>query len=105
MKPEYIHILITASVGSVLGTLLKSVTRPEPHFGSWLLQSFVALSVGILIGGAIAQYFHLEGFMSVTAGAVSAYLSEEAIKFLQARGRRLAHGELPLSNREGGEDA
>jgi hypothetical protein len=105
MKPEYLHILITASGGAVVGTLLRSLTRPEPDFPSWLLQSFIALTIGILAGGAIAQYFHLEGFMSVAAGAVSAYLSEEGIKFLQARGRRFAGGELPLSRSEGGEDA
>jgi hypothetical protein len=97
MDPKLIDILVWSSSGAALGTLWRALTRPETHPGKRFVQGFLGLSVGILVGGAIIQYFNLTGYLAAGAGAVCAYLSEEGLRFLQLRGAKLKEGKIDVS--------
>jgi hypothetical protein len=103
MKLDITTILMLLG-GSALGTLVKSVLRPEPHVGRWLLQAFIAMAIGIVVGGAVIEYFRLAGFQAAAAGAAFALISEEVVRGLQARGRRVAKGDFSVGPEEGGND-
>jgi hypothetical protein len=103
MKLDITTILMLLG-GSALGTLVKSVLRPEPHFGRWLLQAFIAMAIGIVAGGAVIEYFRLDGFQAAAAGAAFALISEEVVRGLQARGRRVARGDFSGGPAEGGNE-
>lgn len=100
MKLDLTTILMLLG-GSAVGTLIKSVLRPEPHFWRWLLQALVAMFVGVVAGGAVIEYFALEGFRAAAAGAGFALISEEIVRGLQARGRRVAKGDFSIKPEPG----
>ena len=97
MDPKLVDILVWSVSGSTLGTLWRALTRPEGSPFRWFAQVFVSLSVGILAGGAIIQYLDLTGYVAAGAGAVCAFLSEEVLRFLQLRGKKLENGKVDLS--------
>jgi len=97
MDPKLVDILVWSVSGSTLGTLWRALTRPEVSPFRWFAQVFVSLSVGILAGGAIIQYLELTGYVAAGAGAVCAFLSEEVLRFLQLRGKKLENGKVDLS--------
>lgn len=97
MDPKFFDILVWSVSGSTLGTLWRALTRPEPSPLRWAVQVFLSLTVGILVGGAIIQYLNLTGYVAAGAGAVCAFLSEEVLRFLQLRGRKLEKGKVDLS--------
>lgn len=84
-------------VGACLGTLIKSLRSPERHIGRWVVQVLIALAVGVIAGGAVIEYFGFEGFRAAAAGAVFALLSEEIVRGVQSRGRRVARGDFTMS--------
>jgi hypothetical protein len=97
MDPKFYEILIWSVSGSTLGTLWRAMTRPETSPLRWFVQVFVSLSVGILAGGAIIQHMDLTGYVAAGAGAVCAFLSEEVLRFIQMRGRKLEDGKIDVS--------
>lgn len=99
-----IEAIVLLVVGSALGTLVKSVTRPEPKLGRWFMQVVVAMTVGMLLGGAIIEWFRLGGMMAAAVAAGCALISEEIVKGVQARGRRVAKGDFSAIKPEDGDD-
>jgi hypothetical protein len=97
MDPKLIDIMVWSVAGSTLGTLWRAMTRPESSPFRWFAQVFVSLSVGILVGGAIIQHMELTGYVAAGAGAVCAFLSEEVLRFIQLRGRKLENGKVDVS--------
>lgn len=104
LDPQLVEIFTWVSSGAALGTLWRALTRPEPNVTEWLIQSFVALTVGIIIGCAATQYFSLTGFVSTAAGAVCSFLSEEVLRGLRVRGRGIQKGQIDLSLQGKGDD-
>lgn len=96
MDPKFIDIFVWSVSGSTLGTLWRAMTRPESSAMRWFVQVFISLTVGILVGGALIQHFKLEGYVAAGAGAVCAFLSEEVLRFFQARGRKLENGKIDV---------
>jgi hypothetical protein len=92
-----IEAIVLLIVGSALGTLIKSVTRPEPKLGRWAVQVVVAMTVGVVLGGAIIEYLELGGMMAACVAAGCALISEEIVKGVQARGRRVAKGDFSIA--------
>ena len=97
MDPKLIDIFIWSASGAALGTLWRALTRPEPHPGRRFVQGLLSLSVGILAGGALIQWFNLTGYVAAGSGAVCAYLAEEGLRFLQLRGAKLQAGTIDVS--------
>lgn len=97
MDPKLIDIMVWSVAGSTLGTLWRAMTRPESSPLRWFIQVFVSLSVGILVGGAIVQHLDLTGYVAAGVGAVCAFLSEEVLRFVQLRGRKLENGKIDVS--------
>lgn len=97
MDPKFVDILIWSVSGSTLGTLWRAMTRPENSPLRWFVQVFVSLTVGILVGGAIIQHMGLTGYVAAGAGAVCAFLSEEVLRFVQMRGKKLEAGKIDTS--------
>ena len=97
MDPKFIDILIWSVSGSTLGTLWRAVTRPESSPVRWFVQVFMSLTVGILVGGAIIQHLDLTGYVAAGAGAVCAFLSEEVLRFVQSKGRKLENGKVDIT--------
>ena len=102
ISPELIQMLVTSAGGSLIGTVIKSVTRPDPHFKQWLAQAFTAITVGTLGGAAAAEYFNLGPLASAAFAAASAYVSEEILRFLQAYVRKLSKQDAQLPERADG---
>lgn len=94
---EPLQILITAGVGSAVGTLVKALIRPEPHFGRWLAQLLSSFLIGALVGSAVIEWMQLTTFVGCMAAAASALISEEIVRGLQARGRKVGKGNFDLS--------
>jgi hypothetical protein len=92
-----VKIFTTASFGAALGTLWRAFTRPETLAWNFIFKAFVAITVGTVIGGGIIQYFNLNGFIAAGVGAITAFLSEEVLKFIQFRGRKLEKGVIDTS--------
>ena len=93
-----IEAIVVLIVGAVLGTLVKSATRPEASFRRWAVQAFIAFAVGVVVGGAIIEYFNLGGFMAAAAACGCALISEEIVKGVQANGRRwIGRGRIPFT--------
>lgn len=97
MDPKLVDILVWSVSGSTLGTLWRAMTRPESSPVRWFVQVFVSLTVGIVAGGAIIQHLELTGYVAAGAGAVCAFLSEEVLRFLQMRGKKLQAGKIDLT--------
>lgn len=97
MDPKLVDILVWSVSGSTLGTLWRAMTRPESSPVRWFVQVFVSLTVGILAGGAIIQYMELTGYVAAGAGAVCAFLSEEVLRFIQLRGKKLEAGKIDIT--------
>jgi uncharacterized membrane protein YeaQ/YmgE (transglycosylase-associated protein family) len=95
--PDAIKALITAGTGSGIGTVLKSITKPEANLKDWLLQSIGAVLVGFLFGLAMTEYFKFGQFTSLAAASVGALLSEHIIGFFLKRGEKLKQGKIDLS--------
>lgn len=91
------EIMLTVGIGAALGTLWRMVMRPETDFQRFIVKAVVSLSVGFVAGGAVAQYMSLDGFKAVGAGSVAAFLAEEVLLFMQARGRKLEQGKIDTS--------
>lgn len=97
MDPKLVDIFVWSVSGSTLGTLWRAMTRPENTVRRWFIQVFLSLTVGIMVGGAIIQYFKLEGYVAAGAGAICAFLSEEVLRFAQLRGKKLESGKIDIS--------
>jgi uncharacterized membrane protein YeaQ/YmgE (transglycosylase-associated protein family) len=100
LDPETIKALITAGTGSAVGTVLKSIIKPETNLKRWLLQSTSAVIVGALFGLAMTEYAQFGQFTSLAAASVGALLSEQIIGFFLARGESLNRGKIDLSIKE-----
>lgn len=92
-----VKILATVSFGAALGTLWRAFTRPETLAWNFVLKAFVAITVGMIVGGSIVQYFKFDGFIATGVGAITAFLSEEVLRFVQFRGRKLEKGVIDTS--------
>lgn len=97
--PLWLQTIVTAAVGSGVGTLIKALIRPEPHFGRWLAQLLASFLVGGVVGSAAIEYLRLEPFVGGMAAAAGALIAEEIVRGLQARGRRIREGDFDLSSR------
>jgi hypothetical protein len=97
--PQWLEILLPASAGAAIGTMVKAVFRPEPHVGRWLAQSVAAFFVGALAGAAAIEYFQLTTFVGCGVAASSALIAEEIVRGIQARGRRIRKGDFDLTGR------
>lgn len=97
MDPKLVDIFVWSVSGSTLGTLWRAMTRPETSPLRWFVQVFVSLTVGIIAGGALIQHFGLSGYVAAGAGAVCAFLSEEVLRFIQLRGKKLEGGKIDVT--------
>lgn len=88
------EIIVTAGLGSAMGTLWRAVTRPETIAMRFITQAVVSITVGTVIGGALIQYLHLTSFIAAGVAATAAYLAEEVLKFMQVRGAKLERGDI-----------
>lgn len=102
--PEWLQILLTASGGSAIGTLVKAIFRPEPHVRRWMAQLIASFFVGGLAGSAAIEYFHLTTFVGSAAAGICAVIAEEIVRGVQARGRRIREGNFDLTSRGGDSD-
>lgn len=90
--------------GAVMGTLARTIWRPEASVGRWLVKAAGGLIVGLLAGGAISQYFKLDGFLAAGAGATCALLAEDIVAGVLRRGKGIADGKVDLSLKGDGDD-
>lgn len=104
LSPELIQMLVTSAGGSLIGTVIKSITRPDPHFKQWLAQAFVAITVGTLSGAGVTEYFNLGPLASAACAAAGAYVSEELLRFIQTYVRRLSRRDFDLPDRADGRE-
>lgn len=65
-----IQTLLTAGLGSALGTLWRMMNRPETMAVQFILKTFVSLTVGIVVGGALIQWFKPSNGGNLTAGSI-----------------------------------
>ena len=94
LNAETKEIIITAGLGSAMGTLWRAVTRPETVAKRFIIQAVVSITVGTVIGGGLIQYLHLTSFVAAGVAATAAYLAEEVLKFMQVRGSKLERGDI-----------
>lgn len=95
--PELTKALVTSGTGAGIGTLLKTIIKPESDVRKWFVASSTAIIVGTLAGGAVKEWLNLGELAGLAAAAAGALLSEQIIGFLQARGEGLKKGKLDIS--------
>ena len=86
---DFLSAGVSSMVGSVLGTIVKSIRKPPPNLIRLVLTSFVSISVGTMVGGVGHEYFGFGVWVTSSIAACSAYLSDEIVKAIEANGQRV----------------
>ena len=88
---------MTVGMGASLGTLWRMRVRPETDLKRFFIKALISLTVGLIAGGGIVEYWNLSGFRAAGAGSVAAFLAEEVLMFMQNRGEKLKQGKIDTS--------
>lgn len=97
-------IIITVGIGASLGTLWRTVMRPETNARKFFVRAFVCLSVGVVVGVTIVRWMDFSADYGVGVGSVCGFLSEEILLFVQVRGRKLERGQIDTSLKGDGDE-
>jgi CDP-diglyceride synthetase len=97
---EFLNALAASGVGSVIGMAFKMMRSPPPTLWQAVGGAFTAITVGTLVGGMCSEYFQLGPWITSSAAAAAAYISDELLRGIEVHGKRLRQGKLPISKKE-----
>lgn len=97
---EFLDALAASGIGSLIGTVFKIMRRPPPSLLHAVGGAFTAIFVGTLVGGICSEYFHLGPWVTSSAAAAAAYISDEILRGIEAHGKTLRQGKLPFIKKD-----
>lgn len=81
----FLQILMVSGAGSVIGSVIRYIQKPQQLWRRAFLEAVVALFVGTLAGGVSHEYFSFGPWVTSSAAAVGAYLSDAILRSIEAQ--------------------
>lgn len=98
---QFLEGLLASGLGSFVGTVVKIMRNPPESIVSAAMMAFTSIFIGTLVGGACYEYFNLGPWVTSSAAACGAYVSEEVIRAVEGHSKKLRDLELPKDKNDG----
>lgn len=89
---EFLNALAASGAGSMIGTAFKLMRSPPPTLWQAVGGAFTSITVGTLVGGMCSEYFEFGPWVTSSAAAAAAYISDELLRTVEVHGKRLKQG-------------
>lgn len=93
---DFFSAAISSGIGSVIGAAIKIMRNPPKSLGRILMEFFVRVSIGTLVGGICIEWFGMGPWMASSLAAVGAICSDEILRMVEWNAQRLKKTKLPF---------